>query len=66
MRFVDQAQSTISSKSEQGRELLALERPGLWNGSMAFWNTLFVETPLAAFNPVKTVRDLLRPQHLPL
>ena len=65
MRFVDQAQSTISSKSEQGRELLALERPGLWNGSMAFWNTLFVETPLAAFNPVKTVRDLLRPQHLP-
>ena len=65
MKYVDQAQSTISSKSEQGRELLALERPGLWNGSMAFWNTLFVETPLAAFNPVKTVRDLLRPQHLP-
>jgi hypothetical protein len=65
-RFVDQAQSTISSKSEQGRELLALERPGLWNGSMAYWNTLFVETPLAAFNPVKTIRDLLRPQHLSL
>jgi hypothetical protein len=65
MSFVDQAQSIISSKSEQGRELLALERPGLWNGSMAFWNTLFVETPLAVFNPVKTVRDLLRPQHLP-
>jgi hypothetical protein len=64
-RFVDQARSTISSKSEQGRSLLALERPGLWNGSMAFWNTLFVETPLAVFNPVKTVRDLLRPQHLP-
>jgi hypothetical protein len=64
-RFVDQALSTISSKSERGKELLALERPGLWNGSMAFWNTLFVETPLAAFNPVKTVRDLLRPQHLP-
>ena len=63
LRFVDQSRSTISSKSEQGRELLALERPGLWNGSMAFWNTLFVETPLAAFNPVKTVRDLLRPQH---
>jgi hypothetical protein len=64
-RFLDQAQSTISSKSEQGRELLALERPGLWNGSMALWNTLFVETPLTAFNPVKTIRDLLRPQHLP-
>lgn len=61
--FVDQARSTISRKSEQGRELLALERPGLWNGSMAFWNTLFVETPLIVFNPVKTVRDLLRPQH---
>ena len=64
-RFVDPEWSTISRKSEQGRELLALERPGLWNGSMAFWNTLFVEVPLVTFNPVKTVADLLRPQHLP-
>jgi hypothetical protein len=64
-QFVDETQSIITGKSEEGRELLALERPGLWNGSMAFWNTLFVETPLAVFNPVKTVRDLLRPQHLP-
>ena len=64
-RFVDTKWSTISVKSEGGRELLALERPGLWNGSMAFWNTLFVEVPLITFNPVKTVADLLRPQHLP-
>ncbi len=64
-RFVDPGWSTISRKSEEGRELLALERPGLWNGSMAFWNTLFVEVPLITFNPVKTIADLLRPQHLP-
>ena len=64
-QFVDPALSIIAHKSEQGRELLALERPGLWNGSMAFWNTVFVEVPLATFNPVKTVSDLLRPQHLP-
>lgn len=64
-RFIDPEWSTISRKSEEGRELLALERPGLWNGSMAFWNTLFIEVPLVTFNPVKTVADLLRPQHLP-
>ncbi len=64
-RFVDPTLSIITRKSEKGRELLALERPGLWNGSMAFWNTLFVEVPLATFNPVKTVADLLRPPHLP-
>jgi hypothetical protein len=64
-RFIDPERSTISRKSEEGRELLALERPGLWNGSMAFWNTLFVEVPLVTFNPVKTIADLLRPQHLP-
>ena len=64
-RFVDPALSIISRKSEKGKELLALERPGLWNGSMASWNTLFVEVPLTTFNPVKTVSDLLRPQHLP-
>lgn len=65
-RFVNPDWSIISKKSEKGRGLLALERPGLWNGSMALWNTLFVEVPLASFNPVKTVSDLLRPQHLPL
>jgi len=54
----------ISHKSEKGRDLKALELPGLWNGAMAFWNTVFVETPIATFNPVKTVSDLLRPQHL--
>ena len=63
--FVDPETASISRKSEKGRELLALERPGLWNGSMAFWNTVFAEVPLATFNPVKTVSDLLRPQHLP-
>jgi hypothetical protein len=66
MQFADPALSIIARKSEQGRELKALERPGLWNGSMAAWNSLFVEVPLATFNPVKTVSDLLRPQHLPV
>lgn len=63
--FADPSSAIITRKSEQGKELLALERPGLWNGSMAYWNTLFVEVPLTTFNPVKTVSDLLRPQHLP-
>ena len=63
--FIDPATASITRKSEKGKELLALEHPGLWNGSMAFWNTVFVEVPLATFNPVKTVTDLLRPQHLP-
>ena len=63
--FIDPTTVAITRKSEKGRELQALERPGLWNGSMAFWNTVFVEVPLATFNPVKTVTDLLRPQHLP-
>lgn len=53
----------ISPKTEKGRELQAQELPGLWNGGMARWNTVFVELPLAVFNPVKTVYDLLRPQH---
>jgi hypothetical protein len=53
----------ISSKSLDGRELKALELPGLWNGAMANWITVFVEVPLSTFNPVKTINDLLRPQH---
>jgi hypothetical protein len=52
-------------KSAEGRPLLALERPGLWNGAMADWNTVFVEAPAEIFNPVKTVLDLLRPEHQP-
>ncbi len=53
----------ISVKSYEGRELKALELPGLWNGAMANWNTVFIETPLITFNPVKTVFDLLRQEH---
>lgn len=53
----------ISMKSYQGRDLKALELPGLWNGSMAFWNTVFVEVPGSTFCPVKTVNDLLREEH---
>jgi hypothetical protein len=62
--FVDKNTFFISKKSEKGREIKALELPGLWNGSMAYWNTVFVEVPVDTFNPVKTVEDLLRPQHL--
>lgn len=61
--YVDQDAGFISSKSWQGRELKALELPGLWNGSMSDWNTYFVEVPLQTFNPVKVVLDLLRPEH---
>ena len=63
--YVDKSTGFISSKSKNGRELKALELPGLWNGAMSDWNTLFVEVPLSTFNPVKTVNDLLRPQHQP-
>ncbi len=61
--FVDRTTGFISSKSKNGKELKALELPGLWNGAMSDWNTIFVEVPLATFNPVKTVNDLLREQH---
>jgi hypothetical protein len=54
----------ITRKNEKGHSLKALESPGLWNGGMAYWNTVFVELPLIVFNPVKTVNDLLRPEHL--
>ena len=60
---VDLATGFISSKSLHGRELKALELPGLWNGAMSDWLTIFVEVPIATFNPVKTVNDLLRPVH---
>ena len=61
--FVDKTTGFISSKSKGGKELKALELPGLWNGAMSNWNTVFVEVPLGTFNPVKTVNDLLREQH---
>ena len=61
--FVDTKQGFITGKTKEGKELKALELPGLWNGGMAFWNTLFVEVPLVTFNPVKTVNDLLKPTH---
>ena len=63
LKYVDEDAGFISSKSYQGRELKALELPGLWNGAMSKWNTLFVEVPLDTFNPVKVVLDLLRPAH---
>ena len=62
-KFVDPSTGFISSKSKNGKDLKALELPGLWNGAMSDWNTVFVEVPLGTFNPVKTVNDLLRDQH---
>ena len=62
--FTDPATGFISKKSKDGKELKAQELPGLWNGAMSNWNTLFVEVPIETFNPVKTVNDLLREQHL--
>lgn len=61
--FVDRETGFISAKSSNGISLKALELPGLWNGAMANWLTVFVEVPLETFNPVKTVNDLLRPMH---
>ena len=63
LQYVDHEAGFISSKSFEGRELKALELPGLWNGAMSDWNTLFVEVPIETFNPVKVVMDLLRPAH---
>ena len=62
-QYVDKKTGFISYKSKNGKELKALELPGLWNGAMSDWNTLFVEVPISTFNPVKTVNDLLREQH---
>lgn len=62
-KYVDPLTGFISSKSKDGKELKALELPGLWNGAMSDWNTIFVEVSLGTFNPVKTVNDLLREQH---
>lgn len=62
--FVDHQTGLITTKSSDGKELKAQELPGLWNGSMSDWNTLFVEVPIETFSPVKTVSDLLRKEHL--
>ena len=62
-QYTDPATGFISSKSSGGRELRAQELPGLWNGAMARWNTVFVDVPISTFSPVKVVQDLLRPQH---
>lgn len=64
--FRDPNTGFISQKSKDGKDLKALELPGLWNGSMANWNTIFVEVPAITFNPVKTVNDLLRKEHQPV
>ncbi len=63
LNFVDTKQGFITEKTKEGKTLKALELPGLWNGAMAFWNTIFVEVPLVTFNPVKTVNDLLKSSH---
>ncbi len=63
-KYTDPETGFISVKSKDGKELKAQELPGLWNGAMSNWNTLFVEVPIETFNPVKTVNDLLREQHL--
>ncbi|MCM1369305.1 MAG: DUF4301 family protein [Candidatus Amulumruptor caecigallinarius] len=64
--YVDKSTGFISSKSREGVEIKALELPGLWNGAMSDWNTIFIEVPAQTFNPVKTVNDLLRQAHQPL
>jgi hypothetical protein len=62
-KYVDKNTSFIANKTKDGKELKALELPGLWNGGMAYWNTIFVEVPVETFNPVKTVADLLKSSH---
>lgn len=64
--YIDNDAGFISLKSQNGRDLKALELPGLWNGAMAWWNTVFVEVPAQTFNPVKTVFDLVRDEHQPM
>lgn len=64
-RFVDHSAAIVTSKVQNGQPIRILERPGLWNGGMAGWLTVFVEIPASTFNPVKTVFDLLRPAHQP-
>jgi hypothetical protein len=64
-RFVDQSTALVTTKVQNGQPIRILERPGLWNGGMAGWLTVFIELPESTFNPVKTIFDLLRPAHQP-
>jgi len=61
--YVDPEAAFITMKTQNGQDIKALELPGLWNGSMAYWNSIYIEVPLHTFNPVKTVNDLLKPAH---
>ena len=63
LNYIDKNTGFISKKSKDGKDLKALELPGLWNGATSDWYTIFVEVPLITFNPVKTIDDLLRPEH---
>lgn len=63
LEFIDNSSYFVTQKTLHGNHIKVLERPGLWNGAMANWNTIFVEVPVRTFNPVKTVNDLLRPMH---
>jgi hypothetical protein len=63
LEYVDPEAAFITMKTQNGVDIQALELPGLWNGSMAHWNSIFVEVPVKTFNPVKTVNDLLKPVH---
>ena len=64
IKYRDPSTGFITQKSKDGKPLKALELPGLWNGAMASWNTIFVEVPLITFNPVKSINDLLLPEHV--
>ena len=64
LNYIDETTGFISNKSKNGRDLRAMERPGLWNGAMAKWNTIFVVTPATTFTPAKTITDLITPDHL--
>jgi hypothetical protein len=61
--FIDDRSGFIVEKNKFGKSIKGYELPGLWNGAMANWITIFVEVPLITFNPVKTVNDLLKPAH---
>jgi hypothetical protein len=63
MKYVDPSAAFITMKTQNGIDIKVLELPGLWNGSMAYWNSIFVEVPLETFSPVKTVNDLIKSAH---
>jgi hypothetical protein len=65
LQFVDEKSAFITEKTKNGKPIKAIELPGLWNGAMAKWTTIFVEVPIETFNPVKNVNDLLKPAHQP-